>query len=71
MITIIPFTVDPIRNFRVPPIGHAKEEETKKNDMPITYWEIYLDDKHVSFVSSKELAEKTKLWMEKWLKERM
>jgi hypothetical protein len=71
MIAIIPFTVDSIRKFRVPLIEQAKEEETKKNDMPITYWGIYFDGKHVSHTSSKELAEKTKLWMEKWLKDKL
>ena len=71
MITIIPFTVDPIRNLRVPLIEQAKEEETKKNDMPVTYWGIYFDGKYVSYTSSKELAEKTELWMEKWLKDKL
>jgi hypothetical protein len=75
-ITITPFTVESTRNLKVPLVGDISEEQIKKNHssteaherLPITYWGIYLDDKQVSFVSSKELAEKTKLWMEKWLK---
>ena len=31
------------------------------------YWGIYLDGKQVSYTSNRELAEKTKQWMEKWL----
>lgn len=70
-IKITPFTVDSTRNLRAPLTGYIKEEKIKKNESPITYWGIYLDDKQVSFVSSKELAEKTKLWMEKWLEDRL
>ncbi len=60
IITIIPFTVAPTRNFGTPLIGY-EEEQIKKDDPPITNWRLYLDDKHVSLVSSKELAERTKL----------
>jgi len=69
-ITITPFTVGPIYNLRAPLIGDMKEQ-IKKNHLPTTYWGIFLDDKQVSFVSSKKLAEKTKLWMEKWLKDKL
>ncbi len=31
------------------------------------YWGVYLDGKQVSYTSNRELAEKTKIWMEKWL----
>jgi hypothetical protein len=67
-ITIVPFTIDPTCDCKVPPIGE-REEHIKRNHLPITYWGIYLNDKHISFVSSKELAEETKLWMERWLKD--
>jgi hypothetical protein len=60
MITITPFTIDPIYNCPALPIGHEKEEHTERNYLPITYWGIYLNDKHISYTSSKELAEKTK-----------
>jgi hypothetical protein len=52
-------------------IGHEKGEHAKRDRLPITYWGIYLDDKHVSYTSSRELAEKTKVWIEKWLKDRL
>jgi hypothetical protein len=67
-ITIAPFTVGPHCDCNVPPIGYRKDEHIRKEHMPITYWRIYMDDKYVSYTSSKELAEKTKAWMEKWLK---
>ena len=66
-ITIAPFTVDPGYGFTAPAVRYGKEEELKKAQGPITYWRIYMDDKYVSYTSSKELAEKTKAWMEKWL----
>lgn len=68
-ITITPFTVGPIYNLRAPLVGDMKEK-IKMNCLPTTYLGISLDDKQVSFVSSRELAEKTKLWMEKWLKDK-
>jgi hypothetical protein len=57
-ITIMPFTKE---------LTHV--EPAERTEPPITYWGIYLDDRHVSYTSSRELAEKTKLWMEKWLKQ--
>lgn len=70
-ITIAPLTVGTNCGCKAPLVGHGKEEHIKKNNLPITYWRIYFDDKHVSYTSSKELAEKTKLWMEKWLKDKL
>jgi hypothetical protein len=69
-ITIAPFTVDPTCDCKVQPISN-RENHIKKYHPPITYWGIYLNDKHVSRTSSKELAEKTKVWMEKWLSSRL
>lgn len=69
-IIIAPFTVNPTDDCKAPPVG-KKEEHVKRDHLPITYWGIYLNDKHVSYVSSKELAEKTKLWIEKWLNNRL
>lgn len=55
-----------------PPLlaGHEKENHIKNHNTPITYWGVYLDEKFVSYTSSRELAEKTKLWIEKWLRDR-
>ena len=65
-VTIVPFTIDRSSDSNVLSGGYGKENA--KNHPPITYWKIYLDDKYFSFVSSRELAEKTKQWIEKWLK---
>jgi hypothetical protein len=70
-IKIAPFTVEPICNCEASAVGYRKEEHIKKEHMPITYWGIYMDDKYVSYTSSRELAEKTKAWMEKWLEGRL
>jgi len=34
---------------------------------PVTYWGVFLNDTRVSAASSRELAEKTKEWVENWL----
>lgn len=65
-ITIAPFMVDPTCDHKVQPVG-KRESHNNKSHSPITYWGIYLNDKHISRTSSKELAEQTKLWLEKWL----
>ncbi len=70
-IRITSFTVGSTRNSRDLLIGDMDEEKIKKNYLPLTYWGIYLDDKQISYTSSKELAEKTKLWMEKWLSDKL
>ncbi|HSE83174.1 MAG TPA: hypothetical protein VLB01_01335 [Thermodesulfobacteriota bacterium] len=65
-ITIVPFTIDQSSSSNMSSGDYGKE--AVKDHPPITYWKIYLDDKYFSFVSSRELAEKTKQWIEKWLK---
>ena len=55
-VTIAPFTRDTNYN--------------NKQHEPITYWGIYLDGKYISYTSNRESAEKTKLWIEKWIKDR-
>ena len=70
-IRITPFTVGSTRNLRALLIGDINEEKIEKNYPPLTYWGIYLDDKQISYTSSKELAEKTKLWMGKWLSDKL
>ncbi|HEX3035993.1 MAG TPA: hypothetical protein VHT73_12865 [Thermodesulfobacteriota bacterium] len=68
-ITIAPFTVDPTCHCKMQPVGKG-ENHINKCHTPITYWGIYLNDKHISRTSSKELAEQIKLWLEKWLRNR-
>jgi hypothetical protein len=62
MITIASFTVGTSYDYPAMSVRHERDH------LPITYWGIYLDDKYISYTSNKELAEKTKIWMEKWLK---
>ena len=71
MITIAPFTIDTSCYGSALQFGYEKEEQTKRNHLLITYWGIFLDDKYISYTSSRELAEKTKVWIEKWLKDRL
>jgi hypothetical protein len=66
-ITIVPFTINQGHNANALSAEFTHVEQAGRTNPPITYWGIYLDDKHVSYTSSRELAEKTKLWMEKWL----
>jgi hypothetical protein len=63
-VTIAPFEVDSRYKSKIPPVAYEQRAEEKP-----AYWGVYLDGEYVSFVSSKELAEKTKSWMEKWLKD--
>jgi hypothetical protein len=65
-ITIAPFTIDRSHDRSYPSRVYVRDGLIT----PITYWGIYIDDKNVSYTSSKELAEKTKIWMEKWLRQR-
>ena len=66
-ITIVPLIVDSRDGSKLLPI----RDERDKLIAPIVYWGVYLNDECVSCTSSKELAEKTKLWMEKWLKDQV
>ena len=68
--TIAPFTINPTCQCKVQPVGKG-ENHINKYHTPITYWGIYLNDKHISRTSSKELAEQTKIWLEKWLGNRI
>ena len=63
-ITIVPLTVNSNDKSKLLPI--------KDNLMaPIIYWGVYLNDECVSYTSSKELAERTKLWVRNWLSNRV
>ncbi len=70
-VKIAPFTVDSSCDCGATLFGHEKEKHIKRNQLLITYLGIYLDGKYISYTSSKELAEKTKVWIEKWLKNRL
>lgn len=50
-----------------PEVAKAKKIDDSPN---AAYWGIYLDDKRISLMSSKESAEKVKLWIEVWLRDR-
>ena len=63
-VTIVPLTADSQDDSKLLPI---REEEGFI--IPL-YWGVFLNDQCVSYTSSKDLAEKTKLWMEKWLSNR-
>lgn len=60
-ITIASFAVETSCASPALSVGHEREEHTKRNHLPITYWGAYLDGKYISYTSSKELAEKTQL----------
>jgi hypothetical protein len=67
-ITIAPLEVTPSQEFdRYSGLSEKDQDLTDKN-RPVRYWGIYLDDETISYTSNKELAERTKEWMEKWLK---
>jgi hypothetical protein len=70
VITINPFTSNSVTNLNWSHANDKIEKHNTENKPPITYWGIYLDGIKVSYTSSKELAEKTKVWMEKWLNKR-
>ncbi len=59
-ITIAPLTVNPSCDCKPSPVRCEQDEHIKRNHMPINYWGFSLSDKHISYTSSNELAEKTK-----------
>ena len=67
MVRVAPFIVESRCNC-MSTFGHEEKEHIKQYHVPITYWGIYLDDKFIYYTSSEETAEKTKIWLEKWLK---
>jgi hypothetical protein len=66
-ITIAPLEVTPSRDINFYPSSDGRNEVSKDQNKPIQYWGIYLDNETISYASSKDHAEKTKEWMEKWL----
>jgi hypothetical protein len=67
-ITIAPLEVTPSREFDLYSGLNEKDQDLTDRNMPVRYWGIYLDDEAISYTSNKEHAEKTKEWMEKWLR---
>ena len=64
IITINPVTLDSTDEFKLALFKNDRVEYRE----PVTYWGIYLNSEQISYTSTKELAEKTKTWMENWLK---
>ena len=62
-ITIKPFTVD-LADKRMAPFFHRDKDGRLSS---VVYWGIYLNGEQISYTSTKELAEKTKMWMKRWL----
>ena len=67
-ITIAPLEVTPSREINFSPSSDRKNKVIKDQNKPIQYWGIYLDNETISYTSSRDHAEKTKEWMEKWLR---
>lgn len=66
-ITIAPYTVEPSCDCSHEAVGMNRELHIRDFHTPITYWGVFLDENKISSTSSKELAEKTREWMENWL----
>lgn len=63
-ITMAPLRIDSHNASKLLPVRDEGEYLTW------VYWGIYLNNECLSYTSSKDLAEKTKLWIEKWLSNR-
>ena len=66
-IKIVPYTFEPSCDCSPEAVGYDKNFHITKAHAPITYWGVFLNESRVSSTSSRELAEKTKEWMESWL----
>ncbi len=66
-IKIVPYTFDPTCDCSPDAVGSDKNLHIESVHAPITYWGVFLNDNRISTTSSRELAEKTKAWMENWL----
>jgi hypothetical protein len=67
-ITIAPLKVTPSRDINFFPGLDGTDQFIKDKNKPIQYWGIYLGNETISYTSNKDHAEKTKEWMEKWLR---
>jgi hypothetical protein len=70
-ITIAPFTINTSCNYSPLPIGRDKEEHTERDHRLLLTGESILIINTYPTLLSKELAERTKVWIEKWLKDRL
>ncbi len=66
-IRVAPCTIKPSCDCSPEVYGFDREEHMESVHAPVTYWGVFLNDTRVSAASSRELAEKTKEWMENWL----
>ncbi|HSE83640.1 MAG TPA: hypothetical protein VLB01_03740 [Thermodesulfobacteriota bacterium] len=67
-IEVAPYSISPFCNLSGNRFeGGEKRAEENKDE--VSCWGVYVDGKCVFFTSSRESAEKTKVWMEKHLKE--
>jgi hypothetical protein len=66
-IRIVPYTFDPSCDCPPEVVGSDKNLHIERAHAPIIYWGVFLNESRVSTTSSRELAEKTKEWMENWL----
>ncbi len=67
-ITIAPLEVKQCQDIDVYSGVNEKVQDLTDRSRPVTYWGIYLGDEPISYTSSRERAEITKDWIEKWLR---
>ncbi len=67
-ITIAPLEVKRCGEFDVYSGVNEKAQDLTDTNRPVKYWGIYLGDEAISYTSSRERAEVTKEWIERWLK---
>jgi hypothetical protein len=66
-IRLEPYTFEPSCNCPPDEVGFDKDLHIRDSHIPITYWGVFINEDRVSMTSSRELAEKTKVWIENWL----
>ncbi|MFI5323920.1 MAG: hypothetical protein ACHQ6U_10390 [Thermodesulfobacteriota bacterium] len=66
-IKVAPYTFEPSCDCSPEVVGFDKNIHICDIHAPITYWGVFLNENRVSMTSSRELAEKTREWMEDWL----
>lgn len=69
-ITVAPLEVAPSPGFAFYERSNEKGQKLTDKKKPVVYWGIYLDDETISYTSNREHAERTREWMEKWLKKK-
>lgn len=66
-IEVAPYAISPFCNLPENRFENG-EKRAEENNKPASCWGVYVNGKCVFFTSSRESAEKTKVWMEKCLK---